>query len=80
MTQANESFRKALPFPKVNAEILESLNTDTINVEDDFVPPISEELRKAISQFYSVLGDSVRRRVIDIPSHKYVSEQWVCLK
>ncbi|KAJ2960335.1 hypothetical protein NQZ79_g4310 [Umbelopsis isabellina] len=60
----------ALPFPKVNAEILENLNTETINVDDDFVPPISEELRTAISEFHSVLGDSVRRRVIDIPSHK----------
>jgi hypothetical protein len=63
---------KALPFSKVNAEIPESLNTDILTVAEDFIPPISDELRQAISEFHSILGDSVRRRVIDIPSHKYV--------
>lgn len=37
---------------------------------DDFVPPVSDELNRAIGEFHSVLGDSVRRRVIDIPSHR----------
>ncbi|GAB5586427.1 Asparagine synthetase domain-containing protein 1 [Umbelopsis nana] len=64
----------ALPFPRVNTEVPESLTTENIPAADDFVPPVSDELDRAITEFHAVLGDSVRRRVIDIPSHRSTSD------
>ncbi|KAI8579058.1 hypothetical protein K450DRAFT_243652 [Umbelopsis ramanniana AG] len=59
----------ALPFSKVNPDVPETLTTEDIAVPEDFVPAISDEMDRAIDELHSVLGDSVRRRVIDVPNH-----------
>ncbi|KAF9903904.1 hypothetical protein EC991_003195 [Linnemannia zychae] len=74
-SSVNEHGSMKLPFGRVNGAIpkdtelsapfTEGLKFDTAH--PDIVPPITEDMQEAITGMISVLGDSVRRRVQDIP-------------
>ncbi|CAG8820517.1 10012_t:CDS:2, partial [Gigaspora rosea] len=59
-----------LPFGRLNST-LPNLNelpsTPLESISNPFVPAISSEMEQAINQMIDVLGDSVYRRVFDIP-------------
>ncbi|KAF9173169.1 hypothetical protein BGX20_003935 [Mortierella sp. AD010] len=64
-----------LPFGRVNDHIptedeLSDLFPEDIKFDQahpEIVPPVTDDMKKAISDMIAVLGDSVRRRVQDIP-------------
>ncbi|KAG2192088.1 hypothetical protein INT46_009265 [Mucor plumbeus] len=55
----------SFPFPRLNATLPDHEIIDEANA--DIEPPIDVNMEKAITEFKSVLGESVKKRVADIP-------------
>ncbi|KAF9111717.1 Asparagine synthetase domain-containing protein 1 [Mortierella sp. AM989] len=74
-TTVDHTYNMKLPFGRVNDHIpkedeLSKPFTDGIKFDQahpEVVPPVTDDMMKAISDMVDVLGDSVRRRVQDIP-------------
>ncbi|KAG0059114.1 hypothetical protein BGZ89_000695 [Linnemannia elongata] len=74
-SSANEPGTMTLPFGRVNSAVPQDSELsvpfpDGLKFDQahpDVVPPITEVLKEAITGMIEVLGDSVRRRVQDIP-------------
>ncbi|OAD02603.1 hypothetical protein MUCCIDRAFT_40611, partial [Mucor lusitanicus CBS 277.49] len=61
----NADITNSFPFPRLNAtvpdlEVIEAADADT-------EPVIDQDMKRAIAEFRSVLGESVKKRVADIP-------------
>ncbi|KAI7898362.1 asparagine synthase-domain-containing protein [Cokeromyces recurvatus] len=58
-----ETKRLSFPFSRINSAIPELSPIEKTNVE----PAIDSQMQKTIEEFISILGDSVQKRVADIP-------------
>ncbi|KAK5827385.1 asparagine synthase-domain-containing protein [Linnemannia elongata] len=86
-SSANEPGTMTLPFGRVNSAVPQDSELsvpfpDGLKFDQahpDVVPPITEAMKEAITGMIEVLGDSVRRRVQDIPRTGLVHDARVAI-